>query len=56
MKICYRQYNQYMKLKVSLKSNLIAILDQTFSGMNEMFTSLVRTDRHENACYVVCSG
>ena len=36
-----------MKLKVSLKNNLIAILDQTFSGLNEMFTSPVRADGHE---------
>lgn len=30
LKTCNRQYNQYMKLKVSLKNNLIALLDQTF--------------------------
>lgn len=47
LKTCNRQYNQYMKLKVSLKNNLIAILDQTFSGLNEMFTSPVRADGHE---------
>lgn len=47
LKTCNRQYNQYMKLKVSLKNNLIAILDQTFSGLNEMFTSPVRVDGHE---------
>lgn len=47
LKTCNRQYNQYMKLKVSLKNNLIAILDQTFSGANEMFTSPARLDGHE---------
>ena len=36
-----------MKLKVSLKNNLIAILDQTFPGVNAMFTSPVRADGSE---------
>ena len=47
LKTCNRQYNQYMKLKVSLKNNLIAILDQTFPGVNTMFTSPVRADGSE---------
>ena len=47
LKTCNRQYNQYMKLKVSLKNNLIAILDQTFPGVNTMFTSPVRSDGSE---------
>ena len=47
LKTCNRQYNQYMKLKVSLKNNLIAILDQTFPGVNTMFTSHVRADGSE---------
>lgn len=42
-----RQYNQYMKLKVSLKNCLIAILDQTFLGVNTMFSSLAQADRSE---------
>jgi len=42
-----RQYNQYMKLKISLKNNLIALLDQTFPGANTLFTSPVREDGHE---------
>ncbi len=29
-----RQYNQYNKLKIILKNNLIALLDQTFPGAN----------------------
>ena len=47
LKTCNRQYNQYMKLKVSLKNNLIAILDQTFPGVNTKFTSPVRADGSE---------
>ena len=43
-----RQYGQYMKLKVMLKNNLISLLDETFSGINTMFTSAPRkTDGHE---------
>ena len=34
-----RQYNQYNKLKVMLKNNLISILDQTFPGANTLFTT-----------------
>ena len=34
LKTCNRQYNQYMKLRVSAKNNLIAILDQTFPDIN----------------------
>ncbi len=47
LKTCNRQYNQYMKLKVSLKNCLIAILDQTFPGVNTMFSSPVRADGSE---------
>lgn len=47
LKTCNRQYNQYMKLKVSLKNCLIAILDQTFPGVNAMFSSPVRADGSE---------
>ncbi len=43
-----RQYNQYNKLKVSLKNNLIAILDQTFPGANSLFSTPARkADGHE---------
>ena len=43
-----RQYNQYIKLKVSLKNNLIAILDQTFPYANTLFSTPARkTDGHE---------
>lgn len=48
LKICNRQYNQYNKLKTMLKNNLIALLDQTFPGVNRLFTSPARkTDGHE---------
>lgn len=47
LKTCNRQYNQYMKLKVSLKNCLIAILDQTFPGVNTLFSSPARADGRE---------
>ena len=34
-----RQYNQYNKLKIILKNNLIALLDQTFPGANTLFST-----------------
>lgn len=43
-----RQYNQYNKLKVMLKNNLISLLDQTFPNINSLFTSPARKDNgHE---------
>lgn len=47
LKTYNRQYNQYMKLKVALKNNLISILDQSFAGSNTLFTSPARADGHE---------
>lgn len=47
LKNCNRQYNQYMKLKNALRNNLMAILDETFPGVNKLFTSPVRADGHE---------
>lgn len=48
LKTFNRQYNQYIKLKVMLKNNLIALLDQTFPGLNTLFTSPPRRiDGHE---------
>jgi transposase len=47
LKTYNRQYNSYMKLSVALKNNLISILDQTFAGCNNLFTSPVRSDGHE---------
>lgn len=43
-----RQYNQYIKLKVSLKNNLISLIDQTFPGANTLFSTPTRkSDGHE---------
>ena len=42
-----RQYNHYIKLKVMLKNNLIALLDQTFPGVNALFFSKPRKDDRE---------
>ena len=42
LKAYSRQYNKYTKLKTSLKNNLISLLDQTFPGVNELFTSQAR--------------
>ncbi len=48
LKTYNRQYNQYNKLKVMLKNNLIAILDQTFPGANTLFSTPTRkADGHE---------
>ena len=48
LKICNRQYNQYNKLKIMLKNNLIALLDQTFPDVNKLFHSPARKiDGHE---------
>ncbi|HGW3344891.1 TPA: IS110 family transposase [Enterococcus faecalis] len=42
-----RQYNQYMKTNIALKNNLIAILDQTFTHCNNLFSSPRKPDGHE---------
>ena len=48
LKAFNRQYNQYNKLKVMLKNNLISILDQAFPGANTLFTTPARkADGHE---------
>jgi transposase len=48
LKAFSRQYNKYTKLKTMLKNNLISLLDQTFPGVNELFTSPPRkSDGHE---------
>ena len=36
LKTCRRQYDQYIRLKVNLKNNLIALLDGTFPGINTL--------------------
>ena len=47
LKTYNRQYSQYMKMKVALKNNLIALLDQTFPGANTLFSSPAKQDGHE---------
>lgn len=48
LKTCRRQYDQYIRLKVNLKNNLISLLDMTFPGINTLFKSAPRgTDGHE---------
>jgi transposase len=48
LKAFSRQYSKYMKIKTSLTNNLISLLDQTFPGVNELFTSPSRkSDGHE---------
>lgn len=47
LKTCYRQYEQYCKLKTMLKNNLIALLDQTFPDANRLFSSPRRADGSE---------
>lgn len=48
LKICRRQYDQYIKLKVNLKNNLIALIDGAFPGLNTLFKGAPRdSDGHE---------
>ena len=39
-----RQFDFYMKQKTAMKNNLIALLDETFPGINTFFDSPARTD------------
>jgi transposase len=48
LKVYNRQLGQYIKLKTILKNNLIALIDQTFPGINALFSSPAREkDGHE---------
>lgn len=47
LKIMNRQFNFYMKHKSAMKNNLIAILDQTYPGINAIFDSPARPDGHQ---------
>ena len=47
LKLFSRQYNHYMKISVMLQNNLIALLDKTFPGANELFDSPTRADGHQ---------
>ena len=43
-----RQYQQYIKLKVMLKNNLVSLLDMTFPNANTLFSTPMRkSDGHE---------
>lgn len=44
LKTMNRQYSLYVKNKTALKNNLIALLDQTYPGVNAYFDSPVRED------------
>lgn len=44
LKTANRQFGLYSKNKVALKNNLIALLDQTYPGVNALFDSPVRAD------------
>lgn len=44
LKIMNRQFAFYMKHRTALKNNLISILDQTYPGVNNYFTSPARSD------------
>jgi hypothetical protein len=60
LKTYNRQLSEYTKIKIMLKNNLISLLDQTFPGANELFSSPVRADDgHEKwvdfiACFWHC--
>lgn len=48
LKVYNRQLSEYSKMKTMLKNNLISLLDQTFPGVNELFSSPARaSDGHE---------
>ena len=44
LKTMNRQYSLYSKTKVSMKNNLISLLDQTFPCVNTLFSSPARED------------
>jgi len=48
LKAFSRQYSKYGKLKIMLKNNFISLTDETFPGVNELFSSPPRkSDGHE---------
>jgi hypothetical protein len=66
LKFYSRQYNKYGKLRIMLVNNFIALTDQTFPGVNELFSSQPRkSDGHQKwldfamefwHCECVCGG
>ena len=47
LKNCYRQYQQYSKVRTMLKNNLISLLDTAFLGASRLFSSPPRADGSE---------
>jgi transposase len=47
LRVYNRQLNQYNGIKVMLKNNLIALLEQVFPGINGIFTNSAKPDGHE---------
>ena len=47
LKNCYRQYQQYSKVRTMLKNNLISLLDTAFPDANRLFNSPPRADGSE---------
>lgn len=47
LKTCYRQYEQFCKMRAMQKNNLISLLDITFPDANKLFSSLPKADGSE---------
>ena len=47
LKSCYRQYEQFSKMRTMQKNNLISLLDSTFPDANRLFSSPPRADGSE---------
>ena len=47
LKLISRQYDLYMKTRVTLENNLISLTDKVFPGVNEIFKSPERVDGHQ---------
>ena len=47
LKTYNRQYNMFMKQYVASRNNFISLLDQTFPGINDLFSGHRRPDGHE---------
>jgi transposase len=54
LKTANRQYQLYTKMRVALKNNLIALLDQTWPGVNTFFDSPVRADGRQKWVDFAC--
>ena len=55
LKTLNAQFSFFMKQKVAAKANLIALLDQTYPGVNKLFKSPVRPDGSEKWVDYACS-